>query len=280
MPVPIPAHATDDDLLGRLAVECGLLTEAQLRLVLAERERAAAPAGAPPLAPADDHPTGESAASPPAAPSCAAILLRRGFLSELSLHFLETVRAHAAPERARLLAQRKADLALARELLARGLLTPEQMNDCLSSQFTVEGSPYLPLPELIERRGLIGHEDLRAAMPAHSTRLLICKRCRAELTVFAYPFPVRHACRNSGAVLDTTALVQGPNTVEIPGAARGPHPAPAPAPAPVPVPAAAPPTSGPRPPAAPDSVTLGPGTLTAPDANATRGPVAPSILAP
>ena len=212
MAVPVPDQSEVDDLLGSLAVECGIVTDAQLRLAAGDLERLrAAPNAAPPASPssAPAEQAAPDAAPPPQDISLAAVLLRRGFVSEATARFLHLLSGKDPIQRARVLAQRKADIALARELLSRGLVTPEQLHDCLSSQTAAEGVVYLPLPEVIESRGLLGHDELRHALPAHSTRILICKSCRAELTVFAYPFPIRYRCRNCSAVVDSAPLVEG-----------------------------------------------------------------------
>ncbi|MBI3270396.1 MAG: tetratricopeptide repeat protein [Planctomycetes bacterium] len=199
---PLSTPATADELLGRLAVECGFLTEAQLRLACAERDR-------PPST------TSAIAAPPPAARRLADVLPRRGLVSAPVLDFLGRLARCEPVERGLYVRQRHADAVLARELVSRGLLTPEQANDCLVAQLSDAATPYLPLPEVLVRRDLLAPDDLGLALPAHSTRILLCKGCRSQNTFFAYPIPVPHRCRACDAPLDTPPVAEATDTVQI-----------------------------------------------------------------
>ncbi|MBI3272824.1 MAG: protein kinase, partial [Planctomycetes bacterium] len=171
--------AMGDLLLGQLVIRKGLASPDNVEECLAEQAELAA-RGAPPT------PLG-------------AILLRKGHLTDEAIEGLlaaqhDTLRSYPNSADAR-----KADVRFAKEIVARGLVPRDRLDEAaaLQERLRARGLPLL-LGEILIARGLLSEDQVRRALfPLHDT-VLICARCAVAFNVEGYISGAKVRCPTCG----------------------------------------------------------------------------------
>ncbi|HYF00330.1 MAG TPA: protein kinase, partial [Planctomycetota bacterium] len=173
-----------DLLLGRLALERGLLSPDQLAACMSDQ--AAAPAE-----------------------SLGAIMLRKGLIRQRDLDALLEEQKQRLAGALEMTDPKLEDALLGRLLVKQGLLKEAQLYDCLraSAEAAEAGAAPPRLVDLLVKRGLLASPSAHA--PKRET--LVCPNCRSTFTATDGK---KHACRQCGAALERQAPTSLGETTE------------------------------------------------------------------
>lgn len=149
----------DDETLGKIALERGFLTLAELEDCLRQQERMT-----------EKLPLGN-------------ILVRRGFLTQPALDQIAAAHAPGKPAA-------EADPALADSLFGRILIrqkrvTLEQVKECLELQRRFLGEFRFPLRlgEIMVRRGYLTRKQVLEVLKEQQKQVMSCEQCGTQVTV-------------------------------------------------------------------------------------------------
>jgi hypothetical protein len=176
-PYTAPVISKRDALLGRRAVEKGLLTQAQLDAALQDQER-----------------------SPD---SLGEILVRRGLLKPEDLDALRTEQDGA------LQAAQNSEYLFGQLLVRASLATQLQINKCLEIQKKMAEKGAQPLPrlgELLLEHGFIDRKTVNDVLKMQQKALLRCEGCGRSYNVVGAEEGRRYKCKTCGAPLSPRAV--------------------------------------------------------------------------
>lgn len=155
-----PVPALSDEVLGKIALERGFLTLAELADCLGQQERSAEK------------------------PSLSAILVQRGFLSSAALEQISKAHALVRPVPAEP-DPTATDSLFGRILIQRRLVTVEQVKECLELQRRFHGEFHFPLRlgEIMVRRGYLTRRQVQDALKEQQKLVMCCEQCGTQVTV-------------------------------------------------------------------------------------------------
>ena len=169
-----------DILIGRIALERGLVTREQLADCL--KEQASQPvATAPPLG---------------------AIFLKRGFIRQPDLDSLLDEQKRRLADAVELTDAKLEDTILGRLLVRQGLATEKQVYECLriQAELSEQGQPAPRLGDLLVRKGYLT-TDAVSALQVQPKAFFVCAACGARFSMLAADPAKRYPCKKCGAPL-------------------------------------------------------------------------------
>jgi serine/threonine protein kinase/Flp pilus assembly protein TadD len=171
--------APSDPLVGRIALERGLVSTEQLAECLSEQR------------------TTEGA-------SLGAILVRRGLLKEEDLAPLLQEQERRLSEALDVSDPRLEDALFARLLILQGLVPEAQVYECLRAQTDLaERDERVPrLGDLLVRRGYVSVDLADAALLLRRKKLLVCPSCGACFSAAGTETSRRYSCKECGCALE------------------------------------------------------------------------------
>ena len=205
---------TPDDLwIGQIAIERGLITEAQLKEFLNELGH------------------GE-----PAYPSLGALLLARGVVNDALLG--EVLREHEGRKATSAVLQSaaaglEAEGAIAAEhllgqwLVRHGHTSEDRVQECLAVQkeAVLAGRPASRLGELLVGKGYVTREVVLQGLAQQKKTLLRCEDCKKQFNVVGHDPSAAYPCRSCGGLLkksDGTQRISADATDRVPIVRRRP----------------------------------------------------------
>ncbi|MBI2931827.1 MAG: protein kinase [Planctomycetes bacterium] len=200
-----------DLLVGRIALERGLVTRDQLADCLQE-QAAQPPAGAPPLG---------------------QILLRRGFIRQPDLDSLLDEQKRRLAEAMEFTDAKLEDAILGRLLVRQGLATEKHVYECLRIQAEMgeQGQSPPRLGELLLRKGYLSADAVATALNLHPRVHFSCLACGARFSTLTYEPLQRYTCKKCGAPLvredkpseeEPLPVSHGPMPADVVAAAKDP----------------------------------------------------------
>jgi len=184
-----------DILLGQIAIERGLITEAQLEECL--QGRALSDQSADPL---------ETISPGKVSRPLGIILLSKNYVKEEELIGLieEQNRRFRALEEYRKMV--KVDLLLGELLIKYNKTTQLQINKCIEIQeamVTKGTSPIPRLGELLLEHGYTNKETIQEMLKIQNKEVLICTRCGKQFNVVGIQSGVAYRCKSCGGIMVT-----------------------------------------------------------------------------
>lgn len=167
-----------DALLGRMAVEKGLITQAQLEDSLREQERS-------------PHTLGE-------------ILLRRGSVKEVQLQDLLAEQERRVAALDEFQDMQKVEYLFGQILVRQSYATQLQVNKCLEIQQKLAEKGSRPLPrlgELLLDHGFIDRKTIALVLEQQQKALLACPKCGKRYNVVGVEEERRYKCKACGVTL-------------------------------------------------------------------------------
>ncbi len=189
-----------DVILGKIAIERELITEAQLEECLLERELPEETAD--PLETVTPHrvkrPLG-------------IILLSKSYLKEPDLIQLieEQNRRMRMLEEYRKMV--KVDLLLGELLIKHNKTTQLQVNKCIEIQegMVTKGIPPIPrLGELLLEHGYTDKDTIQTMLRIQNKEILICTRCGKQFNVVGVRTGVSYRCKNCGGIMLSQSTIE------------------------------------------------------------------------
>ncbi len=150
----------EDSLFGRIALDMGLVTEAQLREALVEQARSST------------------------ARLVGAILVEKGFLTEDGLkQILFAQRDRLGPfKRGR--ATREEDATFGGIAVKEGFISNQDLSDALVEQFRLtKKSLYLKVGEILVQQGKLGEDQVKAVLRIQQNRFVKCPGCGSRFRI-------------------------------------------------------------------------------------------------
>ncbi len=169
-----------DFVIGRIALERGLLSVDQLAECLGEQK--AAPAS-----------------------TLGAIMLRKGLLKQQDLDGLLDEQKQRLADALELSDPKLEDALLGRLLIRQGVVKEAQVYECLraSAEMAEAGEKSPRLGELLVRKGFLATDAAeRALLPAPKKEGLVCPACHNQFTAVALEPGKRYTCKHCGHVLE------------------------------------------------------------------------------
>ncbi len=170
-----------DILVGRIALERGLVTREQLADCL--KEQASQPAAA--------------------APPIGAIFLKRGFIRQPDLDGLLEEQKRRLAEAVEFTDTKVEDALLGRLLIRQGLATEKQVYECLriQAELSEQGQPAPRLGDLLVRKGFLTTDAVASALHVHPKAFFYCPSCSTRFSTLAVDTGRRYACKKCGTTL-------------------------------------------------------------------------------
>lgn len=197
----------NDLVLARIAVELGLVTQAQVEACL--REATSDPPGAA-----------------PSSWALGDLLVRRGFLAEDGRAKVERVHAERIAGATRA-AARKEDILFGRICVQKKYASPAEVNECLELQQRLakeraSGDPMTTprIGELMIERGYLTPDQVKDVLREQRKFLVRCASCGRQFNVVGLKPGQTFPCKKCGATITVTAAARGvaaDETVFFPG---------------------------------------------------------------
>lgn len=185
-----------DLVLARIAVELGLVTQAQVEACLRE---------------ASDQPAGASTSHWPLGD----LLVRRGFLSEDARARVEKTHAERIAGSAQSPA-RKEDILFGRICVVKKYASPAEVNECLELQHRMtkergSGDPMTAprLGELMIERGYLSPDQVKEVLREQRKFLVRCPGCGRQFNVVGLKPGQTFTCKKCNATVTVTATARG-----------------------------------------------------------------------
>ncbi|MBI4613251.1 MAG: serine/threonine protein kinase, partial [Planctomycetes bacterium] len=177
----------DEQLLGEIAVREGFLSLDQIEecVGLQEKEDAYRPLGA--------------------------LLIEKGYLEPRQLHTILEIQQQSAFQHERLERKRENDRIFSKICLSRGLVTFEQVNECLKVQTRKQKKGvFIPLSRLLLQKGHLSSEQVREVYKIQYGVVFYCAACQVSYQIPEYSQEKSYECpKCAGALVvqDTQAPV-------------------------------------------------------------------------
>lgn len=170
-----------DRLLGRLAVERGLLTEAQLEECVKEQETA-----------------------PPSPRSLGVLLVSKGLLTEGDLLALLEEQDRREQSLKEYRALREAEYLFGQLLVKHNKATQLQINKCLQVQKQMAERGVRPIPrlgEILVEHGFVDRATVAEILKLQDKRVLACAACGRQVNVVGFEPNRAYRCEACGSLL-------------------------------------------------------------------------------
>jgi hypothetical protein len=170
-----------DRLLGRLAVEKGLLTEAQLEACVKEQE-----------------------AAPPSPRSLGVLLVSKGLLSEQDLVALVEEQDRRSQTLEDYRSIREADFLFGQLLVKHNKATQLQVNKCLQVQKQMAEKGARPVPrlgEILVEHGFVDRATVAEILKLQDKQVLACAGCGRQFNVVGFEAGRTYRCEACGGTL-------------------------------------------------------------------------------
>lgn len=188
-----------DVILGQIAIERGLITEAQLEESLLERDL-----------PADDADPLETVTPHRVKRPLGIILLSKAFVKESDLITL----IEEQNRRMRMLDEYrkrvKVDLLLGELLIKHNKTTQLQVYKCIEIQENMVTKGISPIPrlgELLLEHGYTDRETIQDMLKIQNKEILVCTRCEKQFNVVGVKTGVAYRCKNCGGMMITQSTL-------------------------------------------------------------------------
>jgi len=180
-----------DALLGRIAVERGLISQTQLDECMREQR---IPAGDP------NQTIGRSSGGPP----LGVVLLSKGYIQNADLITLleEQKRRIQLMEEYR--GMLKAELLFGQHLVRNNKATQIQINKCLEIQQQVVSRGVSPIPrlgELLVEHGYIDKQTVQEILRIQDKEILFCTGCSRQFNVVGVVEGMTYRCKSCGGLM-------------------------------------------------------------------------------
>lgn len=170
-----------DRLLGRLAVEKGLLTEAELEACVREQE-----------------------AAPPSPRSLGVLLVSKGLLTERDLVALLEEQARRTRSLEEYRAIREADYLFGQLLVKHNKATQLQVNKCLQVQKQMAEKGAQPVPrlgEILAEHGFVDAATVAEILKLQDKQVVACSGCGRQFNVVGFEAGRTYRCEACGGTL-------------------------------------------------------------------------------
>ena len=207
-----------DALLGRIAIDRGLITEDQYRECM--RDRAT-------LSPDPDQTAGRSDNPRP----LGVVLLSKGYIQERDLFALMEEQARREGLIAEFRKLRKVDYLIGQILVKDDHATQNQINKCLEKQMELAKQGVTPTPrlgDLLVEHGYVSKEVVDRVLGAQHSDELICTGCSRHYHVVGLEDGKTYRCKQCGDVMVRRAILDSLKSEE--GDVGFPPPPPPPGP--------------------------------------------------
>lgn len=168
-------------LLGKIAIELGLITRERLDQAIAMQE--------------------EHVPSPP----LGELLVEKGFLARKDLDTILSTQRERLQAKADYSEARLENILFGRLVVHLGLVTQEQVNECLRIQAKVEDEVEVRLGEILVKKGYMSREAVRKLLSIQNKKILYCRKCSDQVNVVGFQANQTYACPHCGGALDVPA---------------------------------------------------------------------------
>ncbi len=168
-------------LLGKIAIEQGFLTKEQLDKAIVMQEKQVP---SPPL--------GE-------------LLLDQGFLKREHLDAILEVQRARFQAKAEYSDARLENILFGRLVVHLGLVTEEQVNECLRIQAKVEDEVEVRIGEILVKKGYMSREGVRKLLSIQNKKILHCRKCSDQVNVVGYRSDQTYTCPHCAGPLEAPA---------------------------------------------------------------------------
>lgn len=171
----------EEILLGKIAIELGLLRKDALDKAIAIQE--------------------EKVPSPP----LGEVLVENGFLKRTDLDVVLAAQRVRLQKKAEYSDARLENILFGRLVVHLGLVTEEQVNECLRIQAKVEDEVEVRLGEILVKKGYMSREAVRKLLSIQNKKILYCRKCFDQVNVVGYQSDQSYQCPHCGGPLETPA---------------------------------------------------------------------------
>ncbi len=168
-------------LLGKIAIEMGLLTKEQLDKAVAIQE--------------------EQVPSPP----LGELLVDKGFLKKEHLDVALAAQRERFQAKADYSDARLENILFGRLVVHLGLVTQEQVNECLRIQAKVEDEVEVRLGEILVKKGYMSRDGVRKLLSIQNKKILYCRKCSDQVNVVGFQSNQTYTCPHCGGPLEVPA---------------------------------------------------------------------------
>lgn len=168
----------EEILLGKIAIERGLLTKEALDRAVAMQE------------------------SQVPAPPLGSVLVEKGFLKQADLDVLLRVQRERLQAKAEYSDARLENILFGKLVVHLGLVTEEQVNECLRIQAKVEDEVEVRLGEVLVKKGYMSREAVRKLLSIQNKKILHCRKCSDQVNVVGYKAGHTYPCPHCGGALE------------------------------------------------------------------------------
>ncbi len=168
-------------LLGKIALELGLLSKEQLERAISIQEEQVPP---PPL--------GE-------------LLVEQKWIEPEGLQRILAVQKERFQAKADYTDARLENILFGRLVVHLGLVTQDQVNECLRIQAKVEDEVDVRIGEILVKKGYISRDAVRKLLAIQNKKILYCRKCSDQVNVVGFQAGNRYDCPHCGGPLEAPA---------------------------------------------------------------------------
>ena len=170
-------------LLGKIAVELGFLSKEQLDRAVSIQEEEVPP---PPLG---------------------GLLVDKGFLKPEDLAQILAVQKTRFQAKADYADARLENILFGRLVVHLGLVSQEQVNECLRIQAKVEDEVDVRLGEILVKKGYISRDAVRKLLSIQNKKILFCRKCSDQVNVVGFQQDQQYDCPHCGGPLEAPKTI-------------------------------------------------------------------------
>jgi predicted RNA-binding Zn-ribbon protein involved in translation (DUF1610 family) len=190
-----------DLLLGQLAIEKGLLTQAQLSEVMKEQQDGKM----------DPNATVSPSSSPKAGRPLGTLLLSKGLIQEKDLVSLLEEQNRRMESVKNVQKMQKVEYLFGQLLVKYNLATMLQINKCLEIQLKMAEKGVTPIPrlgELLVEHGFVDKKTVTDVLKMQDKDVLFCTGCGRQYNVVGLEEGKAYKCKECGGVMLKRALLE------------------------------------------------------------------------
>lgn len=187
-----------DLLLGQLAVEKGLVTQAQISQVMKEQE-------------GDGKPDPDATVGPSKSRPLGTLLLSKGLLRESDLVALLEEQNRRMESVKNVQNMQKVEYLFGQLLVKHNLATMLQINKCLEIQLKMAEKGVTPIPrlgELLVEHGFVDRKTVADVLKMQDKDVLFCTGCGRQYNVVGLEEGKAYKCKECGGVMLRRALLE------------------------------------------------------------------------
>jgi hypothetical protein len=186
-----------DTLFGKIALEQGFLTEAQLRECLELQ-----------------------AYMDPPVPPLGVLLMRMGYIDDAKLHGIIEVQRQRLHDFEQSLRVKREDNLFGKVVIRMGLAREDQVRACLEIQDSLPPDQFKRLGDILVQKAVLTGEDIQKVLDFQAGLILYCPGCDREYNMVLFNPGAKIACYQCGARIRVPDVKSGDEPPPLPPAPK------------------------------------------------------------